>query len=257
MGRLASHVLHVPLRVHARGHGCGPAEHDHGNAGCADAFRPPRTSADSRKIPRQNKPSRNQPKSSPSSASTVTRPITRVRLQSFEQAVGKPWSIENRAHQQKGFARVLLASSFDKDFTQFAISSKALGTLQQPHIELAFHRAQVGSQFRVIALGVIPQKSGMNFEKLGQQGTRRLSHVSPRSALNLRDIRLADALAQLRPDALHQFNLGHWAVQSPERSFNLAQVANFLGESHIPYRNIYIAICNAMSRTGFPSFSEG
>src|SRR5207244_734284 len=210
---------------------------------------PPRTSADSRRTPRQNRPGRNQPKSLPSSAFTVTRSTTRIRLQGFEQAVRKPWSIENRAHQQKGLARVLLAGSFDKDFTQFAISSKALGTLEQPHIELAFHRAQVGSQFGVIALGIVHQKSGMNFEKLCQQRARSLRHMSSRSALNLRNIRLADALAQLRADALHQFNLGHWAVQSPERSFHLAQVANFFGESHIPYRNIYIAICNAMSRT--------
>ena len=108
--------------------------------------------------------------------------------------------------------------------------------------------AQIGCQFGVIAVGIVNQKSRMHFKKLGQQGTRRLRHVPPRSALNLRDIGLADALALLFADRCDQFLLSHRAVQAAQGAFHLTQVADFLGQLHISIRNIYIAICNIMSR---------
>src|SRR5262249_23166190 len=97
---------------------------------------------------------------------------------------------------------------------------------------------------------------GMNLEELRQHGTRALGDVRTRAVLNLRNIRLADALAQLLANRVDQFELGHGAVQAAKRAFDLAQVANFLGERHISYRNIYIAICNILSSPGFGVFSK-
>src|SRR6476646_121919 len=97
----------------------------------------------------------------------------------------------------------------------------------------------------------------MHLEKLRQQGTRRLRHMTPRSALDLRDIRLAEALAHFLANAVDQFQLRHGTVQSAQRPFHFAQVADFFSQSHISYRNIYIAICNVMSSAGFAYAATG
>src|SRR5208337_5280190 len=97
----------------------------------------------------------------------------------------------------------------------------------------------------------------MKLEKLRQQGARRLRHVRASSAFDLRDVRLADGFAQLLADGAHQFELGQGAVEAAQRTFHLAQVTDFLAQRHIKYRNIYIAICDCLSRTRFGVFPGG
>src|SRR5437879_11118076 len=114
------------------------------------------------------------------------------------------------------------------------IACESLRTLQQPDVNLAFYRSQVRSQFRVITLRVIHQEARMNLEELRQQRTRRLRHVRARAALDLRQIRLADALpfAQFLAEGTHQLQLGHGAAETAERSFDLTQVADFFAQLH-------------------------
>ena len=94
----------------------------------------------------------------------------------------------------------------------------------------------------------------MHLEKLGQQGTSRLGHVPAGTVLDLRDVRLADALALLLTNRLHQLQLRHRATQFAKRSLDLPQVANFLRQRDITDRDSYIANCNTMSSTEYGLF---
>jgi hypothetical protein len=115
-----------------------------------------------------------------------------VRTQRLQQPVGQSRRVENRAHQQKRAARIFFACGLDQHIADFRVIRKTFRTLQQPYIELAFGRAQIRSQFRVVAVRVIHQKAGMHLEKLRQQRARRLRHVRACSVFNLRQVRLAD-----------------------------------------------------------------
>src|SRR5580700_1484890 len=125
------------------------------------------------------------------------------------------------------------------------IAREALRSLQQPNVDLAFYRSQVRSQFSVITLRVIHQKTRVNLEELRQQRARGLRHVRARTALDLREIRLADALpfAQLFADRAHQLELCHGTAETAERSFDLTQVADFFTQLHgSPSSTFQIAI---------------
>ncbi len=154
--------------------------------------------------------------------------------QRLQQAVGQSRRIENRAQQQKTPARIFFASGLDQHLADFRIAGEFLRTLQQPDIELAFRRAQVRSQFGVVAVGVVHEKAGMHLEKLRQQRARRLRHVRARSVFDLREIGLADgvALAQFLADGAHQFKLRHGTPQTAQRAFHFAQVPNFFAQLH-------------------------
>src|ERR1700746_328117 len=129
------------------------------------------------------------------------------------------------------------------------VARESLRTLQQPDINLAFYGSQVRSQFRVITLRVIHQKTRMNLEKLRQQRARRLRHVRARTAFDLREIRLADALpfAQFFANGAHQLVLRPGTAQTAERPFDLAQVADFFAQLHgspsSPLKSLYL-YCN-------------
>ena len=142
----------------------------------------------------------------------------RIRIQSLEQTLGQAGRIENRAQQQKAAARVLVARALDEHVTDDAIAHKAFRALQQPHVELAFGRAQVAGEFSVVALGIIHGKLRVHLEVLRQQRARRLRHVTARAALNLREVRLADALAQIVLHGAHNLLLRQGAAQFAQRA---------------------------------------
>ena len=192
----------------------------------------------------------------------------RLRPQSLQQAVGQSRRFEYRAQEQKTAPRIFLARRFDQHFANLRITGKTLGTLQQPNVELSFGCAQVGSQFRVVAVRVIHEKARMHLEKLRQQRARRLRHVRASAVFNLRKIGLADGrtfgasppLAQLLANRAHQLELRHGTPQPAQRTFHLAQVADFFAELHrspfgyIPTRDIYIAICDLCQEDNLPPF---
>ena len=90
----------------------------------------------------------------------------------------------------------------------------------------------------MVTVGVIHQKSGMHFEKLCQQRARGLGHMRTTSALDLREIRLADAfrLWHLCADGANQFQLRHRTPQTAQRSFDLPQVTDFFAQLHVAPR---------------------
>ena len=96
----------------------------------------------------------------------------------------------------------------------------------------------------------------MNLEEPGQQRPRRLRHVRPSAVFDLRQVRLADALAQLLVNGFYHLLLRHGTSEAAQRAFHLAQVTYFLSQFHIPDRYMYIAICNACQETDLACFEE-
>src|ERR1017187_6441291 len=83
-----------------------------------------------------------------------------------------------------------------------------------------------------------------------------------RSVLDLREVGLADALAfsYLRAKCADQFELGQGSAETAQRTFDFAQVSNFLAQLHPapkPYFKSRYLYCNLrfMSRGGFPTLS--
>src|SRR6266852_766591 len=72
----------------------------------------------------------------------------------------------------------------------------------------------------------------MHFEEASQQHTRRVREMWPRSALDLRQVRLAESSAQFRLECPRQVLLRHLAAEAAERAFNQAQIAKFFAELH-------------------------
>src|SRR5258706_11022889 len=78
--------------------------------------------------------------------------------------------------------------------------------------------------------------------------------MRPRPVFDLRQVRLANTLAQFLANGLHHLLLRHGTIHSAQRAFHLAQVANFLSQFHISHRNIYIAICDTCQELDYTYF---
>src|SRR6266446_5655452 len=72
----------------------------------------------------------------------------------------------------------------------------------------------------------------------------RFFKVRARAALDLREIGLADRLAELFLDRANDFLLCHRASQSAKRALDFAQVSEFGPEFHIANCDLYITDCN-------------
>src|SRR6185312_497647 len=94
----------------------------------------------------------------------------------------------------------------------------------------------------------------MNFEKMRQQHARGIGQMGTGAALDLRKVGLADAFAHLLLHRAHHLLLGQRPAVTAQRAFHLAQVADFLAQSHIANRNSNIAICNSGQELDFPYF---
>src|SRR5579863_1906250 len=77
----------------------------------------------------------------------------------------------------------------------------------------------------------------MHFEKLRQRLPRCIRQVRPRSALDLRQVALAQLRSRLRCDRPRQFLLAHGAIHAPEAALHLAQVPDFFAQFHSSVRN--------------------
>ena len=75
------------------------------------------------------------------------------------------------------------------------------------------------------------------------------------AALNLREVRLADGLARLGANALHQLLLSEGAIHVAEGTFDLAEIANFFSQRHIFQIAIIISQYEILSRTGLVLFA--
>jgi len=81
--------------------------------------------------------------------------------------------------------------------------------------------------------------------------------VRPLAALDLRQVRLANRLPRLGLDALHQLLLRERAIEPAQRTFHLAQIANFFRPaSYIADRDKNIAIWNIVKNCIYACFHD-
>src|SRR5258708_6752768 len=73
--------------------------------------------------------------------------------------------------------------------------------------------------------------------------------------LDLREVRLADSLARLGTNALHQLLLREGAIHAAEGTLDLAEVANFFSQCHTFQIGIIISQYEILSRTGLALFA--
>ena len=172
------------------------------------------------------------------------RRLAQVRLQDFRQPLHQFRRFQNRAQQHQALTRILVLGYLQQRLAQLGIARKLLGSVDQPQVEPVFHGAQVAGQLGVVALGIVHQIPGMHLEEPRQQHARRVGQVRPRSALDLRQVRLAQPAAHFLLQRDHQVLLRHLAAQAAQSAFDQPQVTDFLAEFHITDCNYNIAICN-------------
>ena len=83
----------------------------------------------------------------------------------------------------------------EKRPAQRGVFSKPLRSADQPQVQLVLRVARVRHQLGMEALRVIHEISGMNLEELRQKQPRRVGEMGTGAALDLGEIRLADACA--------------------------------------------------------------
>src|SRR5271165_747172 len=119
-----------------------------------------------------------------------------------------------------------------------------LGPGAEPQIEPVLGGAQLAGQLRVKSFGVVHQITGMHLEEPRQHHARRVGEVRTRAALELRQVRLAQAASQFLLERVGQLLLCHLAVHVAQGAFDQPEVAKFFAEFHIAISNYTIAICN-------------
>ncbi len=156
--------------------------------------------------------------------------------------------MQDGRQQQEATPRIRLSCYHLQCVAHLWVMGKAVRSLHEPLIELALGGAKVAGEVAMEAWGIIHQKAGMDLEKVRQQSAGTVRHVGTRTTFNLGQVRLAQRLARLRAKGADDLDLGHGAIQTAQRTFNFAKVADFVSDVHIAICNVYIAICEYMSR---------
>src|SRR4051812_36419813 len=107
---------------------------------------------------------------------------------------------------------------------QVDIARETLGAADEPEIELVLDAPQIADQLVLESFGVIDQIARVDLEKLREQHARRVGQVRAGAALDLREIALADGLAELLQDEARQLDLRDFAVEPTQGAFDFAQV---------------------------------
>src|SRR5215471_16348844 len=95
---------------------------------------------------------------------------------------------------------------------------------------------------------IVDQISRMHFEERRQQHSRVVRQMTPASAFDLRQVRLADRTPPFLLDRANDFLLRHLTVQTAKRSLHLPEVSELFAKFHISISNSCIAICNRMQQ---------
>ena len=111
---------------------------------------------------------------------------------------------------------------------------------KKPGIHFRVNGAQFRLQARCVTLRVVHQKTWIDAEESRQQLACRVCQMGPGAIFDLREIRLAQAAADLALHRGSKFLLGHRATQSAEGTFHRAEGAEFVAEFH---GKPIIAIC--------------
>src|SRR5690349_21357882 len=137
-----------------------------------------------------------------------------------------------------------MARDGEQRAAELRIAAQTFGAVDEPQVQLILGGADVGNEFGMKSVGIVHQVAGMDFEESCEQHARGVSEMRPRPAFDLREIGLADGLAEFLADGPDDFLLGQFAIGAAESAFDFAEVAEFFAESHIAICNYTIAICN-------------
>jgi hypothetical protein len=155
----------------------------------------------------------------------------------LQQPLGEAGILEDRAEQDQAAAGIFVLRQIEQRLANLRVCAETFRAIDQPQVELVFKRAQVLDQLVLNSLRVVHEVTRMHFEKTGQQHARSIRQMRASAAFNLREIGLANSLAQLFFDCPHDFLLCHLALESAQRALDLAQIPDLFSEPHI-------AICN-------------
>src|SRR5262249_18065243 len=142
----------------------------------------------------------------------------------------------------KAVARVLVARNGHECAAQLTIVGELFRAVNEPEIELVVNDVSLPRrQRRRRVVEIVDEMSGMDAEKPRQQSARRNGEMAVFAALDLREIGLADAAAELLADGAADFDLGHLAVETAGVPFECSQPGELFAECHNNQQ--YIADC--------------
>src|SRR5262249_36914533 len=87
----------------------------------------------------------------------------------------------------------------------------------------------------------------MHTEELSEQGTGGSRHMT-RAIFDLGEVGLTDRSTGLLADRLDDFQLGHRPAEAAQRPFDVAQIAELLGQGHRKQQYVYFILRYASSR---------
>ena len=116
---------------------------------------------------------------------------------------------------------------------QLRVAAETLGAADEPEVELVLETAEVGQELGVIAVGIVDEVAGVDFEELRQQQTRGVGEVRARAGFDLRQVALRERLLHLRLDGPEKLLLGHRAAETAQAAFDFAQVTDFVAQLHL------------------------
>jgi hypothetical protein len=160
-------------------------------------------------------------------------------LEDLQETVDEGGGFEDGLEEQEAAARVLVVGEGEECVAEIVVAVEALGSGDEPEVEFVFVGAEVGDELGVVALGVVDEVAGVDFEELCEEQAGGVGEVGAGSALDLGEIGLADGglfAAVFRGifglDGSYEFLLGHGAVEAADVSFYFAEVADFFAEFH-------------------------
>src|SRR5580704_4227364 len=172
------------------------------------------------------------------------------RMQNLPEPLGKTRRAKNLRKEQKGPAGIFVVRDRQKAAAKLRIGGKLFGGSIKPGVNLGVDDAQRRLQLRRVAFRIVHQKTGIDAEEARQQSARAVREVRPRTALDLREVRLTEAAAHFLLHSFGQFLLGHRTSESTQGTFYGAERTEFVAESHrrthlLQYANnvLLFAIC--------------
>lgn len=154
------------------------------------------------------------------------------RAENLKEAVDEARGFNDGVEQQEALAGLGMTGKSQKRVAKFGVAMKALGSIDEPEVELVVKGACVAQELGVVAFGVVDQVARMDLEEFGEQGAGLVGEVRAGSALDLGEIALAHGGAGFGFDGAEEFLLCHRAVETTEVSFHFTEVAEFFTEFH-------------------------
>src|ERR1700722_5036511 len=154
------------------------------------------------------------------------------RMHSPPEPLGKTRRAKNLRKEQERPARIFILRNRQKAAAEFRVGGKLFGGGVKPGVNLGVDDAQRRLQLWRVAFRIVHQKTWINAEEPRQQRARAVREMRTRTALDLREVRLAEAAAHFLLHGFRQFLLGHRTAKATQGTFYGAQRTEFVAESH-------------------------